>query len=751
MMKDVQSNGQDGDRLDSWKKIAAYLGKDVRTALRWSKDKGMPVYRRSGGKRGAIYAYRSEIDEWIHSDRSKHTRANQKPVFVWAGAVLALVLAATATFLWQNSSISRPKIPVEHRPWILVTDFQNSTGEARFNGTVETALRRELANSRHVLVVAPERIRDTLILMKREPGVTIDAMLGREICLRYEHKCAILTGRVEIFDKSYLLSVEVVDPADGRSVASVAEEAAGLDRVLPAIHRLGNWLRTNLGEELARIKLDEEQLERVTTPSLRALELYSRGMQDMYLYRWTDAEALFRQATQEDPEFASAHLLVFWALANQKKKSEEEAQSFLVRAMELAESASEPERHFIQGTYYDLFEKNYEKACASYKTLAELFPDHYWAAGNAIGVCFNKLGHREDYVRYSVQAAELRVDTLLDAAKAFTYVAGDFDRARPYVERLRGVIADGGVPGWKTMGWPVTFTELFAAEEFLDKGMLQDVVHELQRVELLQESMDDSFQYHSTQVLFKFYLALGQFQKAQALAQEVDIPDMFLAWLAFLAGDKAAFQRHTENFRVDLREAIPNTTEQLLFQLSLNLRYVRPPLDVLAPLYDPVSAVATASPVGAPSREFLSWPKLEAKLQIVRGKQMLERGQTDEAIAPLKNGVEWFRDRGGWSTFPYYFLGSELLAVALAEQGDLQAAYRVLEDAARQRKLVNSISTPLYQRIQARLALLARELGRTAEAESIETELAEALRFADKDHPILVQIREQHEVFLEIE
>jgi len=731
--------------------VGKKLGKDVRTAMRWSKDEGMPVYRHTGGKRGAIYAYRSEIDEWIRSDRSNHARAYRKPVFAWAGAGLVLVLAAAAAFLWLNSSTSQPDTPIEDQPWVLITEFDNRSGETRFNGTVEMALRRELANSRHVLVVAPERVRDTLALMKREPGITIDATLGREICLRYGESCIVLTGRVEKFDTSYLLSMEVLDPVDGRSVAGAAQEAAGENEVLPAIHQLGNWLRENLGEELARINLDEQQLEQVTTPSLRALELYSRGMQNMHLYRRTDAEALFRQAVEEDPEFASANLFVFWALNNQGKGSEEEAQSFLKHAMELADSASEQERYFIQATYYDLFEKNYEKGCRSYKTLAELFPDHYWAAGNAIGGCCDKLGYREECVRYSIQAAQLRVDALLYAATVLTFLVGDFDQARPYVERLRGVIRDGGVPGWKSMALPVVFTELFAAEEFLDMGMLQDVMRELQRVELAQKSMDASIQYHSTHALVSFYLALGQFQKAQVLSLEMGFPNMFPAWLAFLASDQAAFQGHIEDLRADFREAAVDPTIPQFFLLSSNVRYVRPPLDVLVPLYEPDSAAVTASLAGVPSREFLSWPVTKTKLQIARGKQMLDQGQADAAIAPLKYGVSWFRERGGWETFSYYFLGAELLAIALTEEGDLQAAYRVLEDAAGQKNLVNSLSTPLHQRIQAHLALLAREIGRTAEAESIEAELAESLRFADESHPILVQLRKQHEVFLEIE
>jgi hypothetical protein len=34
-----------GRRLESWKEIAAYLGRDVTTARRWEKQERLPVYR----------------------------------------------------------------------------------------------------------------------------------------------------------------------------------------------------------------------------------------------------------------------------------------------------------------------------------------------------------------------------------------------------------------------------------------------------------------------------------------------------------------------------------------------------------------------------------------------------------------------------------------------------------------------------------------------------------------------------------
>jgi hypothetical protein len=76
MPKAEVSNG----RLDSWKDIAAYLGRDVRTAIRWGKEKGLPVRRIPGGKRQAVFAYTAELDSWLRGDRATElVVASQRP------------------------------------------------------------------------------------------------------------------------------------------------------------------------------------------------------------------------------------------------------------------------------------------------------------------------------------------------------------------------------------------------------------------------------------------------------------------------------------------------------------------------------------------------------------------------------------------------------------------------------------------------------------------------------------------------
>ena len=50
--------------LDSWKEIAAYLQRDVSTAMRWEKSEELPVHRHQHSSRASVYAFTSELDAW---------------------------------------------------------------------------------------------------------------------------------------------------------------------------------------------------------------------------------------------------------------------------------------------------------------------------------------------------------------------------------------------------------------------------------------------------------------------------------------------------------------------------------------------------------------------------------------------------------------------------------------------------------------------------------------------------------------
>jgi Tol biopolymer transport system component len=65
-------------RLDSWKEIATYLGRDITTVQRWEKREGMPVHRHLHDKRGSVYALRAELDAWVRSRNLRATPETQE-------------------------------------------------------------------------------------------------------------------------------------------------------------------------------------------------------------------------------------------------------------------------------------------------------------------------------------------------------------------------------------------------------------------------------------------------------------------------------------------------------------------------------------------------------------------------------------------------------------------------------------------------------------------------------------------------
>jgi len=67
-----------GAALRGWKKIAAYLHRDVRTVQRWERNEHLPVHRQLHLKLGTVHAVRAELDEWL-ANRTSPGAGTQTP------------------------------------------------------------------------------------------------------------------------------------------------------------------------------------------------------------------------------------------------------------------------------------------------------------------------------------------------------------------------------------------------------------------------------------------------------------------------------------------------------------------------------------------------------------------------------------------------------------------------------------------------------------------------------------------------
>jgi Tol biopolymer transport system component len=92
------------DRLDSWKSIAAYLGRGVRTVQRWEREEGLPVHRLAHEKRGSVYARKDEIDAWWESRRVDLAAEPAEEAASSAAPRLERITWASAATFWPAMS-----------------------------------------------------------------------------------------------------------------------------------------------------------------------------------------------------------------------------------------------------------------------------------------------------------------------------------------------------------------------------------------------------------------------------------------------------------------------------------------------------------------------------------------------------------------------------------------------------------------------------------------------------------------------
>lgn len=96
-----------GERLESWKEIAVYLNRSVRTLHRWEKEEGLPVHRQLHKELGSVFAYKSELDAW---SRARSVRAevpekgephslSRSRMLVTIGLAGAVVLIGSLSYL----------------------------------------------------------------------------------------------------------------------------------------------------------------------------------------------------------------------------------------------------------------------------------------------------------------------------------------------------------------------------------------------------------------------------------------------------------------------------------------------------------------------------------------------------------------------------------------------------------------------------------------------------------------------------
>ena len=254
---------------------------------------------------------------------------------------------------------------------IVLSDFDNKTGDAVFDDTLKQGLSVQLEQSPFLSLISDRRVDDTLKLMGRHAGDRLTPEVTREVCQRTDSK-AMLTGSIAGLGSQYVIGLRAVNCNTGDVLAEVQERAANKEAVLNALDKAAVTLRGKLGESLSSVQKHAMPLWEVTTPSLDALDAYSRGIKTWDAKGARAALPFFKRAVELDPSFAMAFALLGldYVDLNEIGRGTE----YLRKAYALREKVSGRERAIIEGSYYSWVTRELEKGMQTFEWLQQTYP-----------------------------------------------------------------------------------------------------------------------------------------------------------------------------------------------------------------------------------------------------------------------------------------------------------------------------------------------------------------------------------------
>lgn len=181
------------DRLDGWKSIAAYLGRDRTTVIRWTKERALPVHRLPGGKTATVYALKSELDRWAgapdaasapesslaapasHIFTSRHWRR-------WTlGAVGAFVAVSASASLTLAPSVPEPPAASTRTEFAMPA---NARVSADFMTARDLVVERETAGLERAITLLEGVVNDEPGYAAGHASLSEALLLSREFGMR---------------------------------------------------------------------------------------------------------------------------------------------------------------------------------------------------------------------------------------------------------------------------------------------------------------------------------------------------------------------------------------------------------------------------------------------------------------------------------------------------------------------------------------------------------------------------------------
>jgi tetratricopeptide (TPR) repeat protein len=254
---------------------------------------------------------------------------------------------------------------------IVVADFDNTTGDPVFDGTIKQALLVDLEQSAFLNILPERQVQETRRLMAYPPGGSLSGEMARELCQR-AGGTAVLSGSIASMGLLYVIGMTTTSCATGEVIIRQQVRAAGKEHVLPSLDQAASDLRAKLGESLANLHKYSTPLELVTTPSLKALQAYGEGVSVRNTQGDMESIPYFQRAIELDPTFAMAYNRLGGVYFDAMQF--DLAAAKFRKAFALREQVSQRERYYIESRYYHFVTGELDKALAVYEDWRRDFP-----------------------------------------------------------------------------------------------------------------------------------------------------------------------------------------------------------------------------------------------------------------------------------------------------------------------------------------------------------------------------------------
>ena len=651
----------------------------------------------------------------------------------WAvGGAIALVALATLLASWlflrpKSTPTSASGPPSEATatlataiPSLAVLYFDNLSGDSELDwlrSGLTDMLVTDLSQSPDLRVLSTDRLYQILSdLRKLDERITSFEVVS-EVAQQAD-AARVITGSFAKLGETIRISIKIQDAATGEILEARSVDAIAPEDIFARVDDLSRSIRQIVEPPERPVVVADRDLEDVSTSSVLAYRRFVEAEKLHYQLREQEAIDLYKQAAEEDPNFAMAWAKLATSHSNMGMIAE--SREFADKAMQHLDRLTEPERAYVEGRYYGQTLETYPQAIETYARTLERYP-HLTGLSNNLGVLYNTVWMLDEAIatfEQGIQYGDTFPGTYHDLAQAHLG-KGDPDRAFEILDDYLERFPDSFATYTAIADFHLSLGELHAAEaairraEEIQPGWLGTIFDQFQLVYLRENwsAAEASLERFgalpypfakSAEKGLEALLRLTQGRSAEAIALAEASVDAWsqpgagraqsqfqTAAIHLLVGDPQKALEHARAARQEDRGTITDFDGHALEALAQQALGQERRADLL--LEELVRRV-----------DALPGSATQLVVHEVQGRLSLKRGEIEAAIAELERAED---------LLPYLYGNGPRIAFALGEA--YREAGRSADAERKFRQVADSWSTHIFQ--PAEFVRSHYELGRLLE------------------------------------